>query len=509
MDILTDNVFLEIFHLYLHDPTISLPSQRARNWQTLIHVCRRWRRIIFESPRQLDLSLHCSNKTPVLKNLVFWPITLPLTLNYSFPGNRASPRDKNNIAAALDDSSRVHRIAILGRGPLIKKVATMMRKSFPALTHLDLVHNHDSETFPVIPRRLLGGSAPHLQHLRLKSVSFPRLATFLLSARNLVTLHFMDIPPRGYTSPEAMAGSLAVLTRLTTLSITFHDDFETLDQQGNQTDPPNRVILPALSEFHYKGFSVYLEDFLAQIDAPQLNHVSIGYILYEIQAFQLSRFIERTENFKLDNFTRAKVIFYRDESYFELVCPQEKCSQAHLSLEFSCQEDLYNQVSCMADVLGQLAGQLAMFPNVDDLSTRGDHVTGLESMDLTQWQPFFHCFPAVRALRLLGGVKMSIVSALEETTMETTQEMVTDPVFPALRLIWLVEDGDYVEDEDDDKDEEDDDEDGEDEEDEEDWNPVGSIGRFLSLRHLAGRPVTVVNTEDEFVEAQRSCQLGC
>jgi hypothetical protein len=499
MDILPDNVFLEIFHFHLHDPTTRLSNKSASNWQTLVHVCRRWRRIIFASPRQLNLHLHCSNRTPVLKNLVFWPVTLPLTLNYSFSesGNHVSPRDEDNIAAALEHSSRVHRIAILGRSPLIKKVATIMRKSFPALTHLDLVQNHDSSAFPVIPRRLLGGSAPRLQHLCLQRVSFPRLSTFLLSARNLVTLQLKDIPPaKGCISPEAMAGSLAVLTKLATLSISFYDDFSTPDLHTNRTDPPIRVVLPALSEFHYKGFSGYLENFLAQIDAPQLNHIRIGYILYEIEALQLSRFIERTENLNLDNFTRAKVIFYRDDSYFELVCPQGECSQAHLSLEFTSQTELYNQVSCMADVLGQLAGQLAMFSNVNDLSTRGVHVTGLEEMDLTQWQRFFHCFPAVQALRLSGGLKTSIVSALEETTKETTQGMVTDHVFQALRLIWLVEDGD---------DDEDDDEDEDEDEYVEDWNPGGSIGLFLSLRRLAGRPVTVVNTEDEFVEVERSC----
>ena len=40
-------------------------------------------------------------------------------------------------------------------------------------------------------------------------------------------------------------------------------------------------------------------------------------------------------------------------------------------------------------------------------------------------------------------------------------------------------------------------------EDDHDVEPVGSIERFLSLRQLSGRPVTVVDTEDEFYEACR------
>ena len=40
-----------------------------------------------------------------------------------------------------------------------------------------------------------------------------------------------------------------------------------------------------------------------------------------------------------------------------------------------------------------------------------------------------------------------------------------------------------------------------------DWNmPGGSIGRFLSLRQLAGRPITIVNTEAEFVQASVQTQ---
>ena len=66
-----------------------------------------------------------------------------------------------------------------------------------------------------------------------------------------------------------------------------------------------------------------------------------------------------------------------------------------------------------------------------------------------------------------------IVSALEEATDEMVAEL-----FPALDLIWLDQEGNQDSDE-----------------------PVGSIERFLSLRQLSGRPVTVPDTEDEFFEA--------
>ena len=57
-------------------------------------------------------------------------------------------------------------------------------------------------------------------------------------------------------------------------------------------------------------------------------------------------------------------------------------------------------------------------------------------------------------------------------------------VFPALDLIWLDDEGS--------------------EGIMEGNEPAGSIERFLSLRQLSGRPVTVVDTEDAFFEADRN-----
>jgi hypothetical protein len=31
-------------------------------WQVLVHVCRRWRSIVFGSPRRLNLQLFCTSR---------------------------------------------------------------------------------------------------------------------------------------------------------------------------------------------------------------------------------------------------------------------------------------------------------------------------------------------------------------------------------------------------------------------------------------------------------------
>ena len=133
---LPDNVLLEIFKFCLASFSKYSYSQ-AKKWQTLVHVCQRWRSVTFTSPRQLGLYLACSHKTPVRKDLGFWPVTLPLSIDYSFFFDPTTPDEEDNIVAALEHTNRVHNIDIDGAGaPLIKKVVTAMRKSFPSLVNL-------------------------------------------------------------------------------------------------------------------------------------------------------------------------------------------------------------------------------------------------------------------------------------------------------------------------------------------------------------------------------------
>ncbi|KAH9038045.1 hypothetical protein EDB83DRAFT_2413231 [Lactarius deliciosus] len=167
-----------------------------------------------------------------------------------------------------------------------------------------------------------------------------------------------------------------------------------------------RVILPALTVFHYRGCCEYLEDFLAQIDAPRLDDLAIEYFVQEIQATQLSRFIDHAKNLRLDKFRRA-----------------ELRRNTMVSSWSTCPYVLQREPS------GRPRGPCTPAGN-------GRH--GLVAL--------LRVFPAVKTLHLSGGVAAPIASALEGNA--DPEEMVTD-VLPALRLIWLDEDAD---DEDEDED---------------------------------------------------------
>ena len=61
-----------------------------------------------------------------------------------------------------------------------------------------------------------------------------------------------------------MVGGLAVLTKLTTLSISLCEGEDTTPFYPERTHPgPSvQVFLPSLTDFHYRGHNKYLEDFL-------------------------------------------------------------------------------------------------------------------------------------------------------------------------------------------------------------------------------------------------------
>ena len=75
-------------------------------WHPLVHVCRRWRTIVFESPQRLNLRLLCTSETPARDKLDVWP-ALPLIILGQAHFLTGSV---DNIVAALERTDRVCQI---------------------------------------------------------------------------------------------------------------------------------------------------------------------------------------------------------------------------------------------------------------------------------------------------------------------------------------------------------------------------------------------------------------
>jgi hypothetical protein len=305
IETLSDNVLLEIFDLYLEkveeiDPWYAgfdwNPRRPYDAWYALVHVCQRWRYIVFASPRRLNLRLLCPRTRRIRKMLGVWP-ALPIVI-----WDTVDFMDEDNIIAALEQHDHVCEIKLerFTRSQQ-EKLVPLMRKSFPALTklHIDSRFRKHCGLAPDLPDSFLGGSAPRLQFLCLESVTFPALPNLLLSSGDLVYLYLSGFPS-GYITPE-MATGLSALTRLENMRLFFDYPISNSHPEDRPPAPLMRSLLPALKELELRGDGEYLDDFVARIDAPSINCLRMkltGLRFSVVNLLHLPQFIGRVEKFQ-------------------------------------------------------------------------------------------------------------------------------------------------------------------------------------------------------------------
>jgi hypothetical protein len=330
---LPDDVLLQIFDLYVNE------DQRMEAWQLItVHVCRRWRNIVFGSPRHLKLQLYCNHNTPARDMLDIWP-SLPL-LVYNTEA-LDSTWDTDNIVAVLQHSDRVCQIGLFKvTSWQLGEVLPAMRLPFPELTSLHL-QLETSET-TVIPDSFLGGSASRLRSLTLDRVPFPGLPKLLLYTTHLINPRLHGIPHSGYFSPEAMVTALSTLTSLVEFEFGLQSPRSYPEQENRRPPPPTRSVLSALKFLSFRGVSEYLDGLVALIDTPKL--VTLGISLFNQIDFDtphLVQFIDRTPGLKA--FDEARVVF---DKRYAWVALQSSTSEG-LRMGILC-EELDWQLSSLA-----------------------------------------------------------------------------------------------------------------------------------------------------------------
>jgi hypothetical protein len=210
-----------------------------------VHVCRRWRYIIFESPIRLNLQLFCMNGSSVRELLDIWP-PFPLIIQLCY-GFLCDPEESMDVLiAALERRDRIREIQVEISDPPdgpCEQIITAMGEPFPALRSL---------SFKSVRKRvhldtLLNGSAPCLQHLALRAISFPSLPQLLSSTSDLTSLHLFNIRNSGYIPPETMATSLSALPKLKSLIIDFEFGIATPHPERRNRAPLTWFVLPALT----------------------------------------------------------------------------------------------------------------------------------------------------------------------------------------------------------------------------------------------------------------------
>jgi len=432
-------------------------EEQIEAWYALVHVCRQWRKVVFGSPRRLNLRLYCRAGTPVRETLDVWP---PLPIVVMIYGDDEA-WDEGDIVAVLERNDRVCGIDLWpGYVPnsRLEKLFAAMQQPFPELTRLQLHCEARDETAPIFPNSFLGGSAPRLQSLILGGIPCPGLPKLLRSAIHLVTLELSGIPHSGYFPPGAMVTGLSVLTRLEKLVIAFDSPQCRPDRRSRRPPPSTRILLPVLTTFQFKGVGEYLEDLVARIDAPLLDDLEISFFHQLIfDTPRLTQFISRTPRFNA--YDGARVVF----SELEVRITLSQTSDETLKLVFLSNQSEW-QLSSLAQVRSSFfpQGFLHTVEHLHILENEYWRPDWQEDIESNQWLELLHPFTAVKDLHMSQEIVPRITPALRELV---DGEGVAE-VLPALQSVLLEEPLSL--------------------------GPVQeAIGQFVAARQLAGHPITV------------------
>jgi len=423
IDKLPDVALLEIFDFYL-DGLRTDPSP----WHRLVHVCRKWRNVIFGSPRRLGLKLFCHARTPVRKTLDVWP-PLPIIIR--------AIQEKwgdDGIIAAFEHNDRMCEIDVtFGSSSQSKNFLEALHQPFPALKRLRLVCYGDEmdETLPVLPDSVLCGSAQSLETLSLHHIPFPGLPKLLLSATHLVNLHLYNIPHSGYISPEVLVTPLSLLTRLEF----FHIGFESPQSRPDRRRPPpqTRTPLPILSSLHFQGVSEYLEDLVARIDVPLLNDLNITFLhqlIFDIP--QLNQFINRTSDFT--EYDKAYVQF--DNRLVSMELRPEFVEELDLELSILCSQSDW-QLSSLAQLCSSSFPQdlISAVERLDVIDEARSQLRWQDDIESVQWLELLQPFTGVKDFYISRDFVPRIAPALQELV----EERMTEVLFPSLKTLFLQE----------------------------------------------------------------------
>ena len=417
---LTNNVLLEVFDWYLK------LWNKSWKWITLVHVCRRWRHIVFGS-RRLELCLLCTYGAPVRRRLDCWS-SLPIDIKYwaNLRFRPSSPKDEDNLIATLEHPGHVSEIQLPLTGSLLEKVAKQMLVRFPALTSLSFWLDKGTGTPPTSPTTFLAGCYSCLRDISFIGISSSRLPELLASNTDLVSLRLLQVPCDGYNSPDVIATCLSKLSHLRMLCTEFHSPPFCRYNQEHIRPPMETpsLKLPFLTQFNFLGTSEYLKDLVTR--PPFLSQVNITFfnqLIFSVP--RLSRFTGQIEGYKSAKIAEVESPPGNGVSKTITLDPNQLLGY-FLTLRVTC-TDSDRQMSAVAQICHQA---FSLLSNVADLDIRADCLRKEEYMDPIAWLEFSDLFPSVGMLRISGELGPHVAPALEVVDEETTRALL-----PELRML--------------------------------------------------------------------------
>ena len=393
-----------------------------RWWYKLVHVCQRWRYLIFGSASYLGLSLVCAHATPVADMLSNSPhlSQLPLIIDHLNEAGDITAGSKEGILLALQHRDRVRRVRLRMSVPNLQKLVVAMGDDFPLLEHLYIMPTVRNNTTSIT----LPGTfhAPRLRHRILENFALPIGSPVLTRAVGLVTLSLNNIPLSSYFHPNDLIHSVSFMPQLETLGVQFSYSTPTLDIGRLPLHMPitTHVALPNLRWFGFMGASAYLEAILPRITTPLLEKLQITFF-HQLTSpvLHLLQFMSSTGSLR---FSSINLTFYK-ECFMLWVYPREGANMFAYALclkVHTCQLD--RQVASAMQIFNTLRIPLSTVEYLTLEYDAGSH----EEAHPTQWRELLRSLGNLKTLRVLDGLVGELSRCLRPDDMESPMELLPE-----------------------------------------------------------------------------------
>ena len=368
-----------------------------------MHICRKWRRIVFSSQRALQVRLLFTHGTPVLKTLDCWP-TLPIVVHYGGSPSLQppTPGDEGNIIVALKHSDRVTSIRLTVTSSLLERLSAIERP-FSELEDLVLL---SQDSVPLtLPSTFMWGS--RLRRLYSTKIAVPELLALLYSSKNLVDLHLHEVLNHFDFLPEVLMNALSGMVQLRSLSLRF------LSTPSYRAPPPpygEHVVLPVLTHFKFRGNTQYLEGLVARVDAPRLGNIEA--MFFDGSIFELPEFIVFIGRIEMHNsYRRADIL--SSERAISISLTQTGIPTC---LKFQLfRKSLSEQLSFMARI--RILFSAFLF-NVEDLRISAERLPRLDGRHNEEWLKLINSFTDVKWLHVSGNLSADVICSLQRPDMQ-------------------------------------------------------------------------------------------
>ncbi|KAH9178384.1 hypothetical protein EDB89DRAFT_1171098 [Lactarius sanguifluus] len=195
------------------------------------------------------------------------------------------------------------------------------------------------------------------------------------------------------------------MTQLESLSLHFLSFPPRRNYLSLPPPPSDRVVLPALTCFKYRGISKYLDGLVARIDAPSLREIDITFFNQPtLDVSQLCLFINRIET--QSSPLCADILFSGGAFFVTFTRP---ALNTRLGLQISCGQSDW-QLSFISQICDHFSSFLFSVEDLD-IKTIGQSSVS-HDVDDEQWLGLIRAFDGTKNFRVIGELATDILRAL-------------------------------------------------------------------------------------------------